>query len=207
MNVLVACEVSQIVVSAFRKKGHKAYSCDVLPTEGNPGWHIQADVLTVLDRGWDLMIAHPSCTFLAVTGNKWNKPEYESRFPNRKKERKEAIAFFMALVEADIHYKCIENPVGIMSTIYRKPDQIIQPFMFGHVEPKKTCLWLFNLPKLRYGAEPQMMLGEETPPSRTEIKEPEYHIAKSGKRLPRWYFYADKSQGQEHRASIRSKTF
>ena len=140
---------------------------------------------------WDMMIAFPTCTYLTVTGNKWFKPEYADRFPNRGRDRELAIEFFMSLVNAPINKIAIENPVGVMSRIYRKPDQIITPCMFGHKEPKKTCLWLKNLPKLQP----------------TEIVLPEYHITKSGKRLPKWYAYADKSKGQEHRAKIRSRTF
>lgn len=139
MKVLVACEFSGIVRDAFKNRGHFAVSCDLLPTE-KLGFHIQDDVLKHLDDGWDLMVAHPPCTYLAVSGARW--------FKDRQKEQKEAIEFFMALVNAPIPKICVENPVCIMSTKYRKPDQIIQPWMFGHGETKKTCLWFKNLPKL-----------------------------------------------------------
>jgi len=204
MNVLVACEFSQVVTRAFRERGHNAHSCDILPTEGNPDWHIEGDVLEHLDDGWDLMIAHPPCTFLTLTGNKWFKPEYQDRFPTRHKDRAEAIEFFMAFAHADIPHTCIENPLGIMSTKWRRPDQIIQPYQFGHIEAKLTCLWLKNLPPLRFGPAPQLMLGETVPPSRTEIRTPEYVTFKSGKRMARWYVEAASSP---NRASIRSKTF
>ena len=139
MRVLVACEFSGIVRDAFGAFGHDAWSCDLLPTE-SPGQHIQGDVLEVLNDGWDLMIAHPPCTYLAVSGARW--------FKYRKKEQYDAYKFFMNLAEAPIRRICIENPVSVMSTLWRKPDQIIQPWMFGHGETKKTCLWLKNLPKL-----------------------------------------------------------
>lgn len=148
MKVLIGCEFSQIVTQTFRKRGHDAYSCDLLPTEGNPAWHFREDIFDCIKRGWDLAIFHPPCTYLTVSGNKWMKPEYRDRFPDRPRQRKEAIDFFMALANADIPRIAIENPIGIMSTVYRRPDQIIQPWMFGHPETKATCLWLTNLPKL-----------------------------------------------------------
>ena len=148
MKVLIACEFSGIVRDAFRAKGHEAWSCDLLPCEGDPRWHIQGDVLTALAlrttcwfAGWDLMIAHPPCTHLAVSGARW--------FAGKQKEQAEAIAFFMALINAPIPRICVENPVSIMSTRYRKPDQIIQPWQFGHGETKATCLWLKNMPPLQ----------------------------------------------------------
>jgi len=140
VNVLVACEFSGIVRDAFENKGHKATSCDLLPTE-RFGEHIQGNIHHHLDEGWDLMIAHPPCTHLAVSGARW--------FKDKQQEQKEAIAFFMALINAPIPKICVENPVSIMSRVYRKPDQIIQPWMFGHGETKATCLWLKNLPKLQ----------------------------------------------------------
>lgn len=139
MRVLVACEFSGTVRDAFKAKGHDAWSCDLLPTE-KPGQHIQDDVLNHLSNGWDLMIAHPPCTHLAVSGARW--------FKDKKDEQDQAISFFMALARAPINRICIENPVCIMSSRWRKPDQIIQPYQFGHAESKKTCLWLKNLPKL-----------------------------------------------------------
>ena len=137
MKVLIACEFSQIVTKAFRDRGHEAYSCDILPTEGNPAWHIQDDVLKHLDEGWDLMIAHPPCTDLAVSGARW--------FGGKRVEQGKAIWFFAQLALAPIKKICIENPIGIMSTVWRKPDQIIQPWQYGHGETKATCLWLKNL--------------------------------------------------------------
>lgn len=187
MNVLIACEFSGIVREAFRKRGHNAWSCDLLPSEIE-GNHYQGNVIDMLADNWDLMIAHPPCTYLSITGNKWFKPEYKDRFPDRERQREEAIEFFMELANADIPRIAIENPVGIMSTLWRKPDQIIQPFQFGHSEPKKTCLWLKNLPKL----EP------------TSIVEPEYMISKSGKRLAKWYFQPSNTP---ERKKMRERTF
>jgi hypothetical protein len=141
MNVLVACEFSGIVRDAFASRGHNAVSCDLLPTE-RPGKHIQGDVLNHLhDDGWDLMIAHPPCTHLAVSGARW--------FKERQAEQKQAIDFFITLANAPIRSICIENPIGIMSSQFRKPEQIIQPWQFGHGETKATCLWLKNLPLLK----------------------------------------------------------
>lgn len=159
MRVLVACEFSGIVREAFAAQGHDAWSCDLIPTEVQ-GKHIQGDVLDVLGDGWDLMIAHPPCTRLTVTANRWYKPEYADRFPRIHEEREEAIEFFMALANAPIDRIAVENPVGIISTRWRKPDQIIQPYWFGDKVIKKTCLWLKNLPPL-------------VP---TQLVEPEYKI-------------------------------
>lgn len=140
MKILIACEFSGIVRDAFKSKGHNAWSCDLLPSE-REGNHIQGDVLNILDDEWDMMIAHPPCVHLAVSGARW--------FKKKQKEQKEAIDFFMALVNAPIPRICVENPISIMSTRYRKPDQIIQPWQFGHPETKATCLWLKGLPKLQ----------------------------------------------------------
>jgi len=140
MKLLIACEFSGIVREAFRLRGHDAWSCDLLPTE-TPGQHIHDDVLKHLDDGWDMMIAHPPCTHLSVSGARY--------FNKKKKEQAEAIDFFMSMVDCNIPQVCIENPIGIMSTWYSKPTQIIQPWMFGHSESKATCLWLRGLPALK----------------------------------------------------------
>ena len=137
--MLVACEFSGIVREAFKAKGHDAWSCDLLPTE-IPGQHIQGDVLDVLTWDWDLMIAHPPCTHLAVSGARW--------FKDKPKEQKHALWFVEQLFNAPIFKIAIENPISIISSRIRKPDQIIQPWQFGHGETKATCLWLKNLPKL-----------------------------------------------------------
>ena len=139
MRVLVACEFSGVVRDAFRARGHDAWSCDLLPTE-RPGPHLQGDILPHLGDGWDLMIAHPPCTHLAVSGARW--------FSSKQVLQEEALVFVRALMDAPISRICIENPVSIISTRIRKPDQIIQPWQFGHGETKATCLWLKGLPLL-----------------------------------------------------------
>lgn len=141
MKVLIACEFSGIVRNAFLERGHDAISCDLLPSE-KPGKHIQDDIKNHLNENWDIMIAHPPCTHLAVSGRAWFA---EKRADGRQQV---AIDFFMMLVNANILKICVENPICIMSTKYRKPDQYIQPWQFGHGETKKTGLWLKNLPKL-----------------------------------------------------------
>ena len=188
MKVLIACEFSGIIREAFQKMGHESYSCDLLETEIPSFHHIKGDVRNILNQNWDLMIAHPPCTYLCVTGNKWFKPEYQKRFPNREQQRINAINFFMALAKAPIKKICIENPVGIISTRWRKPNQIIQPYQFGHKEPKKTCLWLKNLPLLKH----------------TKIIKPEYFRSKSGKNLAAWYYLPKQSKA---RTLMRERTF
>jgi hypothetical protein len=142
MRVLIACEFSGTVRDAFLRKGHDAMSCDLLPTE-KPGPHYQGDILDVIHSGWDLMVAHPPCTYLSSSGLHWN-----TRRPERAEMTEDAIRFVMDLAAADILRICIENPIGCLSTRWRKPDQIIQPFEFGHDASKATCLWLKGLPKL-----------------------------------------------------------
>lgn len=139
MKILIACEYSGTVRDAFALHGHEVMSCDLLDTD-SPGPHYKGDVFDIINNGWDLMVAHPPCTHLAVSGARWFKDKHE--------EQKEAIDFFMKLVNADIDKIAVENPISIMSTRYRKPDQIIQPWQFGHGETKATCLWLKNLPLL-----------------------------------------------------------
>ena len=141
MEVLIACEFSGIVRDAFKARGHDAWSCDLLPTE-RPGQHIQGDVLEILDEGWDLMIAHPPCTYLCRHRARWNKQK-DVRY------RKEAKEFFMQLLNASIDKICIENPVPLRKSKLPKYNQIIQPYQFGHDYSKRTCLWLKNLPELK----------------------------------------------------------
>jgi len=139
MRVLVACEFSGVVRDAFKERGHDAWSCDLLPTE-TPGKHFQQDVLSILEDGWDLLIAHPPCTHLAVSGARW--------FKEKQEEQKEALLFVRALLDAPVARIALENPVSIISSRVRKPNQIIQPWQFGHGETKATCLWLKGLPNL-----------------------------------------------------------
>lgn len=226
MNVLVACEESQRVCTAFREKGHNAFSCDILPCSGgHPEWHIQGDVLEILNpkehpqaagtwhggyekysvsgimfatcdrkahwvEKWDLIIAHPPCTYLTLAGNKWFKPEFADRFPDRQKQRKEAVDFFMAIANADCDKIAIENPVGVMSSQWRKPDQYIEPYMFGDPEKKKTGLWLKGLPLLKP----------------TNIVEPVIIHCKSGANEPRWHMET-MHLPKEERSRVRSQTF
>jgi len=174
MRVLVACEFSGIVRDAFKAKGHYAVSCDVLPTE-RPGDHFHGrieDVLSLFDTKWDLMIAHPPCQHLAVSGARW--------FKDKQEEQKLAIEFFMKLVNAPIPKIAVENPISIMSTQYRKPNQIIQPWQYGHGETKATCLWLKNLPKL-------------TPTDIVEGREARVHKCPPGK--DRWKIRSKTLQG------------
>lgn len=144
MRVLVACEESQAVTIELRKLGHEAFSCDIEPCSGgHPEWHLQEDVIPLLKQRWDMIIAFPPCTHLAVSGAAW--------FEQKRKDGRQqaAIDFFMMFANADCERIAIENPVGIMSTVYKKPSQIVQPYEYGHMEQKKTCLWLKGLPLLQ----------------------------------------------------------
>jgi hypothetical protein len=181
LRILVACEESQTVTKALRSQGHEAYSCDILPTTGkHPEWHIQGDVLNQLDKGWDMMIAFPPCTYLTVSGNAWMHD------PERQKERRKALAFIRKLMKAPIDKIAIENPIGVISTAIRKPDQIIQPYYFGDNAKKSTCLWLKNLPLL----EPTDMLDEE----QLEYKHWYDKKKKRWRRQPLWYYKARDSK-------------
>lgn len=209
MKILVACEESQAVTIELRKLGHEAYSCDIMECSGgHPEWHIQQDVLPLLngnctfktndqkshtiDSKWDMIIAFPPCTYLTVTGNRWfNIERYGDKAIQRHKDRKDAIEFFMLFANANCEKIAIENPIGIMSTTYRKPDQIINPWQFGDAFEKKTCLWLKGLPLL----EPTNI-----------VEVPERVKFKSGKTMPAWYSECFGLPPKE-RAMVRSKTF
>ena len=193
MKVLVACEESQAVCKEFRKLGHEAYSCDIVPCSGgHPEWHLQQDVLPLLKEKWDMIIAFPPCTYLTVTGNRWfNIDRYGEKAIQRHKDRKDAIDFFMAFANADCERIAIENPVGIMSSEWRKPNQIINPWQFGDAFEKKTCLWLKGLPELK--------------PTNIVEKPPRVKF-ESGKTMPGWYADAWHLP-KEERAKLRSKTF
>ena len=187
MKILVACEYSGVVRDAFSKFGHDAWSCDILPTE-SPGQHIQGDVLPLLDLDWDMVIAFPPCTHLAVSGARY--------FEQKRKDgrQQKGIDFFMAFPNSRIPRKAIENPVGIMSTVWRKPDQIIQPYQYGHDASKATCLWLEFLPLLQP----------------TNFVDPRI-IVKNGKEYKRWSNQTDSGQNRltprSDRAKLRSKTY
>lgn len=183
MKILVACEFSGIVRDAFASRGHDAWSCDLLPTE-RPGNHIQDDVLKHLDEGWDLMIAHPPCTHIAVSG----AAHFKAKIADGRQQQ--GIDFFMLMVNAPVPRICVENPVGVMSRIYRKPDQYIQPYEFGHEAMKKTGLWLKNLPVLK--------------PSKIVGRGPIW-VQKDGRtRGSRWHMCLPPSP---ERWKIRSRTF
>jgi len=155
MKVLLGCEESQEVTKAMRQLGHEAYSCDLQECSGDkPEWHLQMDIFEAIKlKDWDMAIFFPPCTYLTISANRWYKdqPKRKSGIlvgEERRAARKEAIGFFMALYNCEIPKIAIENPIGIMSSEFRKPDQVLQPWMFGHGETKATCLWLNNLPKL-----------------------------------------------------------
>ena len=199
MKILIACEESQAVTKEFRALGHEAYSCDILPCSGgHPKWHIQDDVFNVIGGGYDLMIAHPPCTYLSVSGarhlyNKDKTPNME-----RYKNQKEALDFVQKLMDVNIPKIAIENPISVISSHIRKPDQIIQPYWFGDSASKSTCLWLKNLPKLK----PTNMV------SKGEFKE--WIDKKTGKvkRQALWYYEAlQQAKNSAERRTLRSKTF
>ena len=211
-KVLVACEESQTVCKAFRERGFEAYSCDIQePSGGHPEWHILGDALKAIEGGrvvtmdgktheidkWDLLVAHPPCTYLTVSGNRWfNVEKYGEKARQRIVARNEAAQFFMKFMTADIEKIAVENPVGWMSTHYRKPDCIVQPYQFGHKARKKTCLWLKNLPVLKPTniVEP----GEILPSGYSVGAHANYATDKNGKIL-RW--------NDPRTAKARSKTF
>lgn len=192
-NILIACEESQVVAIEFRKFGHEAYSCDLLPCSGgHPEWHLKRDVTKLLDQKWDMIIAFPPCTYITVTGNRWfNIEKYGESAAQRHRDREFAIKFFMMFAECECEKVAIENPVGTMSSEWRRPDQIINPWQFGDPFEKKTCLWLRGLPKL-------LPTNIVTPPKRIKFK--------SGKSMPSWYSDAWRLPKDE-RAKLRSKTF
>lgn len=186
MKILVACEESQTVTVEFRNRGHEAYSCDILSPSGNhPEWHIQDDVKNVAEKDWDMIVAFPPCTHLASSGARW--------FSAKQKDGRQlqGIDFFLYFTQLDCPKIAIENPVGIMSSKYRKPDQIIQPYQFGDSYQKTTCLWLKNLPKLI--------------PTNI-VSKGDFVLTKAGKKKPKWY--ADSfSLSSSERSKVRSKTF
>jgi len=220
LNILVACEESQAVTKQFRLLGHNAYSCDLLPCSGNhPEWHFNMDVFKVIKNkggilqngnkvkingNWDLMVAHPPCTYLAVSGARWfynpndshlpmNERTPHPKYPNRKKDQEDAIDFFIKLMNVPIKHIAIENPIAVISSVYEKPSQIVHPYMFGDEASKTTCLWLKNLCKL----EPTEIVGKG---ERIQFA--------SGKSQPKWYSDAFvKAKTPEERRTLRSKTF
>jgi len=199
MKILLACEESQAVCTEFRKLGHEAWSADLLDCSGpHPEWHIKGDVLEIINDNWDLMIAFPPCTHLAVSGAR--------HFENKRKDgrQQEAIQFFMKMINAyHIPKIAVENPIGIMSTEYDKPTQIIHPYHFGDPYSKSTCLWLKNLPELKYNRKSKNgeSIAETDPHLPNEVEKGEFVTFSSGKRMAKWYNEAS-SNGH-----LRSKTF
>lgn len=192
-RVLIACEESQAVCIEFRKLGHEAFSCDLQECSGgHPEWHLQQDVFEVIDMGWDMMIAFPPCTHLAVSGAAW--------FDQKRKDgrQQDGIDFFMEFTKTNIPKWCIENPVGIMSNIYRKPNQLIQPYYFGDQSRKTTCLWLNNLPPLYHNAKLNLF------DSKITHVEPDLITYKNGKTFSRDAAILFPSPD---RGKLRSKTF
>lgn len=190
MKILIACEFSGTVRDAFRRRGHDAVSCDLLPSEAG-GPHIQGDVLSVLGDGWDMMIAHPPCTYLTVSGLHWN-----GRVPGRAEKTEAALDFVRALMEAPIPRVAIENPVSCISSRIRKPDQTIQPYEFGADASKRTCLWLKGLPKLT-ACPSQRVAGRI--------------VQHEGRTVERWANQTDSGQNRlppsEDRWALRSITY
>jgi len=198
-EILIACEESQAITKAFRKLGYNAYSCDLLPASGgHPEWHIQGDAIEEAYSGkYDMMIAHPPCTYLAVSGARWLYNKDGSRNEERYDNQAEALDFVQQLMNAPIEHIAIENPISVISSHIRKPDQIVHPYMFGDKASKSTCLWLKNIPKL-------------IPTDIVEKGEFVEWIGKNGKkkRQPKWYYDAlAKAKNPEERRTLRSKTF
>jgi len=196
MRVLLACEESQSVCTEFRERGHEAFSCDLLDCSGeHPEWHIKGDVLEIINQGWDLMIAFPPCTHLAVSGARHFKNKIEDG------RQQQGIDFFMKMVNAPINKIAIENPIGIMSSEWRKPDQIIQPYYFGDDAMKFTCLWLKNLPKLVHIKQNDLFENQ------TWI-EPTYVTTRNNTTYNKWFVETGRITTKNGlRAKIRSKTF
>lgn len=208
MNVLIACEESQAVCKAFREIGHTAFSCDLYPcTGGHPEWHIKGDCLPIIDGDcefitqdgvyhhqdgeWDILIAHPPCTFLSQTSLQWcNVEKYGIKAVQRIQNQEEAVKFFMRFVTARCKHIAIENPVGVMSKRYKKPDQYIRPCEFGHGTGKKTGLWVKNLPLLKP----------------TNVVPIEYVVSRTGRLWDAWFYECSMLKGEERRR-FRAKTF
>lgn len=195
LNVLVACEESQSVTKEFRNLGHNAFSCDILDCSGgHPEWHIKGDAIKEAYSGkYDLMIAHPPCTYLAVSGNRWLYNKDGTKNKERWENRAYALEFVQKLLNAPINHIALENPISVISSQIRKPNQIIQPYMFGDEATKTTCLWTKNLPLL----QPTKIVGKG-----------ERTVFKSGKSHPKWYADAlAKAKTPQERRTLRSKTF
>lgn len=199
MKVLIACEESQAVTKAFRNLGHEAFSCDILPCSGgHPEWHYQQDVFEIINKGWDLMIAHPPCTYLAVSGAMHLYNKDGSINQERLNNQNEALEFVKKLMNAPINKIAIENPISVISSRIKKPTQIIHPYQFGHEATKSTCLWLKNLPLLK----PTNIVGKGEFFNWIDKK------TGKNKRQSMWYYEAlQKAKTPQERRTLRSKTF
>lgn len=198
MKILVGCEESQAVTVELRKLGHEAYSCDIQECSGgHPEWHIRSDVFEAIEKQrWDMGIFFPECTYLTVSANKWYKDQPARKNGTlvgaaRRQAREKAIGFFMRLYHCKIPKVAIENPIGVMSSRFRKPDQVIQPWMFGDPTPKSTCLWLRGVPKLKP----------------TDVVEPEFIIGKKDGKKYSYIHHTSVSMAKNERSKLRSKTF
>ena len=199
MRVLIACEESQAVTKEFRRLGHEAFSCDILPCSGgHPEWHYQQDVFEIISMGWDLMISHPPCTYLAVSGAGWMYNKDGTRNEERYQNQMDGLEFVHKLMDAPIARIAIENPISVISSYIREPDQIVHPWQFGDEAEKSTCLWLKNLPMLR----PTKIVGKGEMYEFTDKK------TGKKKRQPLWYYQAlSKAKTPAERRTLRSKTF
>ena len=202
MRILLACEESQAVCLEFRKNGHEAFSADIMDCSGeHPEWHIKGNVMDIIKDDWDMMIAFPPCTHLAVSGARHFKQKIKDG------RQQQGIDFFMQLINADIPKIAIENPIGIMSTKYVKPNQIIHPYHFGDPYSKATCLWLKNLPILEYNRKIELIENDANQSEISfkeypmEVEKGEFVTFSSGKRMAKWY---NEASGNGH---LRSKTF
>lgn len=213
MKILIACEESQVVCKAFRDKGHEAYSCDIIECSGtNPEWHIKGDVMRFLNNPggmlnkqvwfqngdrkfidkWDMIIGHPPCTYLCLSGQKHCNVElYGDKAIDRIVKRTEAIEFFKKMMNSNCEKIALENPIGILSREFRKPDQYVSPMQFGHPTKKRTGLWLKGLPKLKP----------------TNIVDQEFHISGSGRAWDKWFWDSSMISDLMERSKFRSKTF
>ena len=205
-RILIGCEESQAVCIEFRKLGIEAFSCDTQECSGgHPEWHIKEDVLKVVNDGWDMMIGHPPCTYLSNAGIGWfNEEKYGEKAVKRKANRNEAMEFFMKLYNAPIKRICLENPVGYPNSVFRKPDQVIQPYFFGDAHKKGTCLWLKNLPKLIYCKADNLFETQTTVEPKVlaiQYRKPSKYY-KGGEEKKRYF-----TDAGPRNAKVRSKTF
>jgi hypothetical protein len=201
MKILIACEESDEVRGRFEKMGFDAWSCDLQPNRNKNAKHLQCNLFDVINDNWGAMIAFPPCTHLAASGAQW----FEQKIKDGRQQQ--GIDFFLRIAQSNIEHVAIENPIGVMSKNYKKPDQIIQPFYFGDAAQKTTCLWLKNFPKLYHNSAPNLFDDVVTHTGKGEFFE--FVSKKTGKKKsqPMWYYKATKERNGEDRSKLRSKTF